>query len=192
MKRTPATQASSTIQNFVAESRGLLSAMEDALLILEKTPSAPDALNAVFRAAHTIKGTAGIFGFDELVAFTHVMENILDDVRVGDVDVDAILIALLLSCGDHCSTLLDRIQAIQKMQSTTTEVGLCLLATSFGHGLIANCLSLLTQQKRLVLIRDFDLSLSFKLNQIIQNEGINFVSSVPTHFEFFRKAGLDF
>ena len=111
MKQPPTQQTSSTIQNFVAESRGLLSAMEDALLILEKTPDAPDALNAVFRAAHTIKGTAGIFGFDELVAFTHVMENILDDVRAGDVSVDATLIALFLSCGDHCSALLDRIQA---------------------------------------------------------------------------------
>ena len=110
MKQPPTQQTSSTIQNFVAESRGLLSAMEDALLILEKTPDAPDALNAVFRAAHTIKGTAGIFGFDELVEFTHVMENILDDVRAGEVSVDATLIALFLSCGDHCSALLDRIQ----------------------------------------------------------------------------------
>ncbi len=86
--------------------------------------------------------------------------------------------------------LVDRVKAIQKMQSTNTEVALCLMATSFGHGLIANCLSFLTQQKRLVLIKDFDLSLSFKLNQIIVTEGINFISSVPTHFEFFRRAGL--
>ena len=105
------TQAKAVIQNFVVESRALLRAMEAALLILEKTPDAPDALNAVFRAAHTIKGSAGIFGFDELVAFTHVMENILDDVRAGDVHIDSILIALFLSCGDHCSALIDRIQA---------------------------------------------------------------------------------
>ena len=111
MKRAPTKQASSTVQNFVAESRALLRAMEEALLVLEKNPEDPDALNAVFRAAHTIKGTAGIFGFDELVAFTHVMENILDQVRAGEVGVDSILIALLLSCGDHCSALLDRIQA---------------------------------------------------------------------------------
>lgn len=104
-------QAQAVIQNFAAESRALLSAMEDALLLLEKTPDAPDALNAVFRAAHTIKGTAGIFGFDDMVAFTHVMENILDDVRAGEVSVDSTLIALFLSCGDHCWALLDRIQA---------------------------------------------------------------------------------
>ena len=96
-------------QTFFAESRELLSAMEDALLQLEKTPDAPDALNAVFRAAHTIKGSAGIHGFDHLVEFTHVMENVLADVRAGDVAVDAILIALLLSCGDHCAALLDRL-----------------------------------------------------------------------------------
>lgn len=97
------------LQTFFAESRELLSAMEDALLQLEKTPDAPDALNAVFRAAHTIKGSAGIHGFDDLVEFTHVMENVLADVRAGDVAVDATLIALLLSCGDHCAALLDRL-----------------------------------------------------------------------------------
>ena len=103
-------QAQAVIQNFVAESRALLGAMEDALLLLEKIPDAPDALNAVFRAAHTIKGTAGIFGFDDMVAFTHVMENVLDDVRAGKVSVDSTLIALFLSCGDHCSAMLDHIQ----------------------------------------------------------------------------------
>ena len=97
-------------QMFFAESRELLSAMEDALLQLEKSPDEPDALNAVFRAAHTIKGSAGIHGFDDLVEFTHVMENVLADVRAGDVAVDAILIALLLSCGDHCAALLNRLE----------------------------------------------------------------------------------
>lgn len=91
---------------FIAESRELLDAMEDALLRLEKAPDDVEALNAVFRAAHTIKGSAGIFEFQEIVEFTHVMESVLADVRAGDVRVDATLIALLLSCGDHCSALI--------------------------------------------------------------------------------------
>ena len=98
-------------QTFVAESRELLDAMEQALLQLEKFPDAPDALDAVMRAAHTIKGSAGVFGFDKLVEFTHVMESVLSDVRAGDVTVDAVLIALLLSCGDHCRSLLEDIEA---------------------------------------------------------------------------------
>jgi two-component system, chemotaxis family, sensor kinase CheA len=94
-------------QTFIEESRELLRDMEAALLTLEKTPDDADSVNAVFRAAHTIKGSAGVFGFDALVGFTHVMENVLDDIRAGRVHVDADLIALLLACGDHVSLLLD-------------------------------------------------------------------------------------
>ena len=98
-------------QTFIAESRELLGDMETALLTLEKTPNDADSVNAVFRAAHTIKGSAGVFGFDALVGFTHVMENVLDEIRAGRVSVDADLIALLLACGDHVSLLLDCLSA---------------------------------------------------------------------------------
>jgi two-component system chemotaxis sensor kinase CheA len=94
------------LQAFIAESRELLDAMEDALLRLEKAPDDAEALNAVFRAAHTIKGSAGLFEFDDIVDFTHSMESVLVDVRAGDIHADATLIALLLSCGDHCSALI--------------------------------------------------------------------------------------
>ena len=96
---------------FIAESHELLTAMEEALLELERTPNDPDALNSVFRAAHTIKGSAGVFGFDAMVDFTHVMESVLADVRAGEVQVDVTLIALLLSCGDHCRAMLEGIDA---------------------------------------------------------------------------------
>lgn len=102
---------SQPLQTFVAESRELLSAMEDALLQLEKRPDDPEPLNAVFRAAHTIKGSAGMFGFDAMVDFTHVIENVLSDLRSGAVTVDTALIALLLSCGDHCLALIESIDA---------------------------------------------------------------------------------
>ena len=98
-------------QTFLAESRELLRDMESALLTLEKSPHDADAINAVFRAAHTIKGSGGVFGFDALVAFTHVMENVLDEIRAGRVNVDTDLIALLLTCGDHVSLLLDCLSA---------------------------------------------------------------------------------
>jgi two-component system, chemotaxis family, sensor kinase CheA len=98
------------ILTFVAESRELLREMEGALLQLEKTPDNADALNAVFRAAHTIKGSSGIFGFDDIVAFTHLMESVLDDVRAGDIVVDGALTALFLSCGDQLSHLIDQVE----------------------------------------------------------------------------------
>jgi two-component system chemotaxis sensor kinase CheA len=93
-------------QAFIEESRELLAAMEEGLLRLEAAPDDGEALNAVFRAAHTIKGSAGLFEFNDIVEFTHSMESVLVDVRAGDVRVDAALTALLLSCGDHCSALI--------------------------------------------------------------------------------------
>ena len=94
-------------QTFIEESRDLLAAMEDALLTLETEPHDADATNAVFRAMHTIKGAAGIFGLEPIVAFTHVAESVMDRVRDGEIAVDERLIALLLGCQDHIATLLD-------------------------------------------------------------------------------------
>ena len=54
---------------FIQEARDLLEQMEGALLVLEQQPDDGESINAVFRAAHTIKGSAGIFGLDGIVAF---------------------------------------------------------------------------------------------------------------------------
>ncbi|MEW6692504.1 MAG: chemotaxis protein CheA [Pseudomonadota bacterium] len=98
------------IETFMTESAELLAEMEHALLALEQRPDDSDLINAVFRAAHTIKGSAGLFGFDDVVAFTHVAESVLDRVRDGEVRVDDALIALLLGCRDHMITLIGRAQ----------------------------------------------------------------------------------
>jgi two-component system, chemotaxis family, sensor kinase CheA len=72
---------SEVLQTFIEESRGLLRDMEEGLLCLETQPDDAEAINAVFRAAHTIKGSSGLFGLDDIVAFTHKAENLLDRVR---------------------------------------------------------------------------------------------------------------
>ena len=73
------------LQTFVAEARELLLGMEDSLLALEQDPADGEAIAATFRAIHTIKGSAGLFSLDELVAFAHVAETLLDRVRSGQV-----------------------------------------------------------------------------------------------------------
>jgi two-component system chemotaxis sensor kinase CheA len=78
----------------------------------------PDAVNAIFRAAHTIKGSAGMFGLDPVVAFTHVAESVLDKVRDGAVPVTDELVALLLACCDHIGALVD---AVEAARSNTTR-----------------------------------------------------------------------
>ncbi len=99
------------LQTFVIESRELLDNMEAALLQIEQAPDDADLINAIFRAAHTIKGSAGLFGLDHLVAFTHAAENVLDQVRAGELPMDDDLIAIFLEVGDHIGTLIDLLAA---------------------------------------------------------------------------------
>ncbi|MFZ2853344.1 MAG: chemotaxis protein CheA [Rhodocyclaceae bacterium] len=93
------------LPTFIAESRELLSSMDDCLLMLEHEPDNGEAIAAAFRAIHTIKGSAGLFGLDCIVAFAHVAENVLDRVRNGELPVDDTFTALLFECGDHIGQL---------------------------------------------------------------------------------------
>lgn len=94
-------------QGFLAECNELLVEMESALLSLESNPQDNDLINAVFRAAHTIKGTGGVFGFDEVVEFTHVIENALDIIRSGELTINSDLIAVLLSLRDQMEIVVE-------------------------------------------------------------------------------------
>lgn len=96
---------------FVTESREQLAALEEALLALESNQGDDDTLNAVFRAAHTIKGGAGVVECDFIVAFTHVVENALDKLRNGEIKLSGDLVALLLACSDHIGNLLGVLEA---------------------------------------------------------------------------------
>lgn len=92
---------------FIQESVELLHELEDRLMILSGQDSSDDDIQAIFRCAHTIKGTAGLFGLDAIVRFTHIMENVLDRVRKHELDISPDLIGLLLKSGDHLRVLVD-------------------------------------------------------------------------------------
>ena len=98
------------LRAFIAESRELLEAMEAALLEVEHGDERAETVNAIFRAAHTIKGSAGLFGLDAIVAFTHGCENVLDAVRAGELSLDDGLIVLMLSCCDHLNSCMDELE----------------------------------------------------------------------------------
>jgi len=95
------------IQTFIIESSELLQEMENALLELENSPDDDDILNALFRAAHTIKGSSGIVGIETVERFTHRVENVLENVRQGKIKITNDLIELLLKCRDHIAMLVD-------------------------------------------------------------------------------------
>lgn len=91
---------------FMQEAEEMLEQMEAILLRAEDGASLDDDLGALFRCAHTIKGSGGLFGLDEVVRFTHVVENVLDRLRNGTLQFDSELISLLLECQDHIAHLI--------------------------------------------------------------------------------------
>ena len=99
----------SALATFVVEAAELLTEMESGLLDLERGDSGDETLDSVFRAAHTIKGSAGLFGIDDVVAFTHVMESVLDRLRSREIQVSAELVGVLLQSKDHLAFLIDRV-----------------------------------------------------------------------------------
>ncbi|SFX29834.1 two-component system, chemotaxis family, sensor kinase CheA [Pseudomonas sp. NFACC49-2] len=109
------------LQTFIAESQELLLLMEDALLQIEQAPDDADTINALFRVAHTIKGSAGLFGFTPIVAFTHVAESVLDRVRGHELRVDESLSALFLEVRDHLCTLIELLASHGDLQGMTAE-----------------------------------------------------------------------
>ena len=96
---------------YLQESREQLAEMESCLLSLEQNPDDPDNINAIFRAAHTIKGGAGVIECHFIEAFTHRVENVLDALRNGALSVTPALSTLLLGCCDHMLSLIDLLAA---------------------------------------------------------------------------------
>ncbi|WP_396270838.1 chemotaxis protein CheA [Ideonella sp.] len=96
---------------FLDEASDMLRQFEQALLIMEENPTDAENLNAAFRAAHTIKGTAGLFGFDAVVHFTHEAETLLECLRSGQLAVNEHLTALLLRSRDQMEALLEEVRS---------------------------------------------------------------------------------
>ncbi len=108
-------------QTFFDEADELLADMEQHLLDL--VPEAPDSeqLNAIFRAAHSIKGGAGTFGFTILQETTHLMENLLDEARRGEMQLNTDIINLFLETKDIMQEQLDAYKSSTEPDAASFE-----------------------------------------------------------------------
>lgn len=102
---------------FLSEAREQIESIEQLMLQLEDAPDDRDLLDALFRCAHTVKGSAGIFGLDAVVAFTHHVESLLDRLRGGELQLTPALSTLLLQCNDQIRALVDAAQAPQDVDA---------------------------------------------------------------------------
>src|SRR5438477_8189268 len=91
---------------FFEESTELLERLESGLLALDRGGTAGAEIHDIFRAAHSLKGAAGTFGFPAIGDLAHVMENLLEGLRTGAVQVTSEITALLLEAVDRLRSLL--------------------------------------------------------------------------------------
>jgi len=123
---------------FLEEAGDMEDQIEESLLLLENDPSNQEAVNTAFRGFHTIKGGAGMIGFEELQQYTHQVESLLSDVRGGEKSTSPELISALLGSIDclrsFCKDLegiesydqegvTASLEEIQKLSGTSADTG---------------------------------------------------------------------
>jgi two-component system chemotaxis sensor kinase CheA len=111
------------LELFAEDTEEQLQFMENALLDATETGVDDEKIGAIFRAMHTIKGTAGMFGFDDVVSFTHVAENLLDEVRQGNVELTPPMLSLMLKSKDHVDSLAQLSINEEDITEEITETG---------------------------------------------------------------------
>ncbi|MBW2107146.1 MAG: chemotaxis protein CheA [Deltaproteobacteria bacterium] len=94
-------------QGYRQEAEERLSEMEDAVLDVEQRPEDPEAIDRLFRAVHTIKGSGAMFGFDRIAEFAHHVENALQKARDGELPITQELIGIILAARDRMKAMLD-------------------------------------------------------------------------------------
>jgi two-component system chemotaxis sensor kinase CheA len=95
---------------FLEESKEHLGSLNQRLIELEKDPGNIEALNEIFRAAHTLKGMSSTMGFDDLADLTHHMENVLSDLKEGILPVNSAVIDIIFQCFDRLQMIIDQIE----------------------------------------------------------------------------------
>lgn len=108
-------------QTFFDEADELLADMEQHLLNLVVDDPDAEQLNAIFRAAHSIKGGAGTFGFTILQETTHLMENLLDEARRGEMQLNTDIINLFLETKDIMQEQLDAYKSSSEPDAASFE-----------------------------------------------------------------------
>lgn len=109
-------------ETFFDEADELLAEMEQLLLQLDVEAPDIEQLNAIFRAAHSIKGGAATFGcFQHLAGTTHLLENLLDEIRRGEMALRADMVDIFLETKDVLKSQLDTYRAAQEPDEAVYE-----------------------------------------------------------------------
>jgi two-component system chemotaxis sensor kinase CheA len=95
------------LKDFFLEAELQVDTFEQNILVLENEPQNKEAVDEIFRAAHTLKGGAGTVQMDELSHFTHLCEDTLDEIRAGKIDVTPNVVDIILGAIDIIKAMLN-------------------------------------------------------------------------------------
>ncbi len=101
------------LEIFIDETKEHLQNLSQQLMVLEEEPENADTINEIFRAAHSLKGMAGTMGYKRMQSLTHIMENVLSEIRNGKMNVNAELVDVLFQCLDALEAYLECITQTQ-------------------------------------------------------------------------------
>lgn len=104
------------VESFIVETKEILENLDTDLMQLEKRADDADLLNQVFRSFHTIKGTSGFLGLDNLTKVTHKCEDILNKLRKGEVKLNSGIMDAILMAFDNIKALVADIAGEQKAE----------------------------------------------------------------------------
>jgi two-component system chemotaxis sensor kinase CheA len=121
------------VPDFLTESAEILAKLDADLVRLEEASTDLDLLNEIFRAAHTLKGTSAFLGFTQMADVTHRMENVLDRLRKGEMQVHPGIMDVILAGVDQIKVLRDDIAANAIVRRDIAAVRQRLLAVAAGE-----------------------------------------------------------
>lgn len=156
MEKEDIRESEAHIKEFLAEAEEIVESLNTDLMRLADSGKAePSVLNSIFRAAHSLKGLSGMFGFEAMASLSHNLENLLDSLRLGRIELTPAIVDLLLEALSVLHTLLEMKSkgevdvsvegVIKKLNSAIIEHGKVKGAPAASHGIDKSIMNVLTE-----------------------------------------------
>ena len=107
---------------FIRESEEEITKLNNSLLDLESDPNDREAMDQIFRTAHTLKGNFGAMGFEEAANLAHAMEDLLDEMREGNMEVTSDVMDLVFAGVDEIEAIVNEIEAEGESTADTSQI----------------------------------------------------------------------
>lgn len=147
---------------FLEECKEHLGNLNQQLLVLEKNPGDLAALNEIFRAAHTLKGMSSTMGYEDLADLTHHMEDVLSDLKEGQLQADSYVVDTLFQCLDRAQLIIDQIESSGTADYDNQDLIEILSKIKDGH--YSDVIPVSEERPQLNVKNELEASFDFALN----------------------------